>query len=99
MALAGSVVARDARKFALVATDLDGTLLNSKHALSPTSKRVLRRLHERGVQVVLCSGRMLFAMEPYERELDIDMPMVCYNGSVVVGRKCVSRLRRARESR
>jgi HAD superfamily hydrolase (TIGR01484 family) len=41
----------------LVASDLDGTLLRGDGTVSPRTDRVLRRCHERGLVVVLVTGR------------------------------------------
>jgi len=57
--------------------------------LYPEQAAVLRKLHQLGVHVVLCSGRMLAALEPFEHALGIDMNLVCYNGAVSMGTKWV----------
>ena len=48
---------------ALIATDLDGTLLRSDGSLSDASRRVLAAVEEAGVPVVLVTGRPLRWME------------------------------------
>ena len=48
-----------AREVALVATDLDGTLLRSDGTLSPYSREVLAELDHRGLPVVLVTARPL----------------------------------------
>ena len=41
----------------LIATDMDGTLLNSRHELSPRSEAALRAALAQGVKVVIATGR------------------------------------------
>lgn len=55
----------------LVAIDMDGTLLDSKHQLSIGNKEALQALEEKDVQVVLCTGRPLSGVIPYFKELDL----------------------------
>lgn len=70
--------------YRLVALDLDGTLLNRRHALSETSIATLRSLADRGVDVALCSGRSAPAMQAAAAELDLcrPMPIIAYNGAL-----------------
>jgi hypothetical protein len=45
------------KSFRMVALDLDGTLLNSKHELNEEVASYLRRLHEKGVIIAIATGR------------------------------------------
>lgn len=45
--------------FKLVAIDMDGTLLSSSHEISEKNKEAIRRAMEKGVKIVLCSGRTI----------------------------------------
>ena len=40
----------------LIAIDIDGTLLDSNHQVSDANLTVLRRAHERGVEIALVTG-------------------------------------------
>ena len=42
----------------LIATDLDGTLLNDNSELSPRTVRAVQRAMEAGARFVIASGRM-----------------------------------------
>ena len=44
-------------QYKLLALDLDGTLLNEKNQVSPRDAQAVRRAQERGVRIVLCTGR------------------------------------------
>ena len=45
--------------YALAAVDMDGTLLNSAHAITPYTRAVIARAAEAGKVVALCTGRCL----------------------------------------
>ena len=37
--------------------DIDGTLTNSKQELTKNTIETIRKAHENGIEIVLCSGR------------------------------------------
>ena len=43
----------------LIAIDIDGTLINDKHQITPEVHEALQKAREQGVKVVLCTGRPL----------------------------------------
>ena len=55
----------------LIAIDMDGTLLNNKKETEPEQKKALKDAIEKGIHVVLCTGRPLFGTLPLYRELDL----------------------------
>ncbi len=56
----------------LVAIDMDGTLLDPAHRLSPRVKQAIARARAQGVRVVLTSGRPVSGLAPFLAELGID---------------------------
>jgi hypothetical protein len=70
-------------KCSLLALDLDGTVLDSGRQLLAGIARSIASAQERGVQVVLCSGRMVCSVEPFWRQLGLDSPIIGYNGAYV----------------
>ncbi|WP_312650832.1 Cof-type HAD-IIB family hydrolase [Proteiniclasticum sp.] len=56
----------------LVAIDMDGTLLSSEHKVSPLNRKALKLADEKGIKVVLCSGRRIHNLLDYAKELGID---------------------------
>ena len=72
-------------EFKILATDLDGTLLNSQLQLSEVNKSALRDLKEQGVHVVLCTGRPFNGMAHLIDEIGLDEEdyTISYNGSLV----------------
>ena len=68
----------------LVAIDLDGTLLNSANEVSEVTAGVLRQARrEDGVHIVLASARPPRSVMPVYKLLDLDAPMINYNGALV----------------
>lgn len=66
----------------LVLSDMDGTILDSDHTISPTTGAAVQRLAERGVALALVSARMPAAVLPYVRQLGLKGPCVGFNGGV-----------------
>ncbi len=67
----------------LAAFDLDGTLLNSDHDLSPENCEALQQLTANEVLVVLVSGRMHRSMQPISDQIGLENPIISYNGAMV----------------
>lgn len=71
-------------KYKLVALDIDGTLINKERCLTPRTKEVIRQVREQGTEVTLCTGRMFQAALPFARELELELPLIAYNGGLVM---------------
>jgi len=66
----------------LIASDIDGTLLNPQFQVSPVDRDALIRAREAGIEVVLVTGRRhAFAM-PIARQLGFDLCLISSNGAV-----------------
>lgn len=70
-------------KYRVVAFDLDGTLLNSKGEILPSSIEAINSARERGAKVVLVTGRHHTAVKPYYHQLQLDTPIICCNGTYI----------------
>lgn len=55
----------------LIALDLDDTLLNDERQISDKNVEILRRCAQRGIYVVLCSGRAEDGIKPFVSRLNI----------------------------
>ena len=71
----------------LIALDLDGTLLTTDKRLTDRTKATLKAAHDRGVKVVLTTGRPLKAMDFFLHELGTDGQedeyTITFNGGLV----------------
>jgi Cof subfamily protein (haloacid dehalogenase superfamily) len=66
-----------------LAFDMDGTLLLPDKTIGGRTLAALRACMDRGIQVILSTGRGVEAVEPYRRELGAAGPHVYYNGAEV----------------
>ena len=55
----------------LIALDLDDTLLNDDRQITDLNVKALRECVQKGIYVVLCSGRAEDAILPFVRRLEI----------------------------
>lgn len=70
----------------LIAIDMDGTLLLPDHTISSAVKRAIAAARERGVKVVLTTGRPYAGVHKYLQELNMNQPgdyCITYNGALV----------------
>ena len=67
----------------MVASDLDLTLLNRQYQVTPEVKTVARQLVATGVQLVVVSGRMYPAAARVAQQLELDVPIISYNGGSI----------------
>jgi Cof subfamily protein (haloacid dehalogenase superfamily) len=66
-----------------LALDLDGTLLRPDNSLSGRAANALRNCAERGVKLIICTGRSPEASEKYRESMRADGPMVYFNGAEI----------------
>jgi Cof subfamily protein (haloacid dehalogenase superfamily) len=64
----------------LIVADLDGTLLNSNHVVSPFTERALREAIRRGVLFTVATGKTFPSTVNMIRQFDIRIPVICANG-------------------
>ena len=68
----------------LIATDIDGTILIPEGQFTDGVLNCIDRLKKSGIKVVLVTGRMNAAAELIAKELDLDTPLVSYQGGLVI---------------
>jgi Cof subfamily protein (haloacid dehalogenase superfamily) len=66
----------------LLAIDIDGTLLNSRFQISPENIAALRGAHEKGVEIVLVTGRRHSFALPIAQQLGFDLWLISSNGAI-----------------
>ncbi|MDR1697522.1 MAG: Cof-type HAD-IIB family hydrolase [Erysipelotrichaceae bacterium] len=71
----------------LFALDLDGTILDRHKNISRFTKKYFRKLQEKGHIVVIATGRPYRAAKRYYEELNLETPLICYNGAFVYAPK------------
>src|SRR6266511_3214288 len=63
--------------YRLLALDVDGTLLDPAGELRPAVQEAVMAVQQRGLRVVLCTGRR------FRTALQLDGPLVVHNGALV----------------
>ncbi len=71
-------------KYKLIAIDMDGTLLNSGNNVSTRTKEAILKAKEKGVHIVLATGRILKSAVHYSKQLDLKNPIVASNGGIMI---------------
>jgi len=66
----------------LLATDIDGTLLNPQFTISDGDLMALRRAHAAGIEIVLVTGRRHTFALPIAKQLGFDLWLISSNGAV-----------------
>ncbi|MEH7122144.1 Cof-type HAD-IIB family hydrolase [Bacillus sp. JJ1532] len=67
----------------LIALDLDGTLLKDDKTISLKTKKVIQKAREEGHIVMIATGRPFRSSEIYYKEMNLDTPIVNFNGAFV----------------
>jgi Cof subfamily protein (haloacid dehalogenase superfamily) len=66
----------------LLASDIDGTLLNPQFQISDGDLTALRRAHAAGIEIVLVTGRRHTFALPIAKQLGFDLWLISSNGAV-----------------
>lgn len=70
-------------KYSLLALDMDGTLLNSKHQISKRTLDAINKAQDAGKEIVLSTGRCIPELREYFSVLPRLRYMVCVNGAMI----------------
>jgi hypothetical protein len=73
-------------KYKMLVLDMDDTLLTDNHTISKENRAMIAMAQEKGVEVVLASGRPTPAMTHYAKDLQ-NSYMISFNGAVVTDLK------------
>lgn len=68
----------------MVVSDMDGTLLNSNHEVSPLFLELHEQMHQRGIRFVAASGRQYPSMIVKLTEIGEKMSFIAENGALIV---------------
>ncbi len=68
----------------LIASDMDGTLLNEEHVISERFWQQFEKLKKKGVTFVCASGRPYYNLIEYFREVSEDVYFISENGAYTV---------------
>lgn len=69
--------------YKLIAIDMDGTLLNNKNNISAKNIETIHKAMDKGIHIVLATGRILASAKYFSRHLKLDKAIVACNGAIV----------------
>ena len=64
-------------------SDIDGTLLNRAHRMSPRTLAITRRLAQAGIPIILVSARPPLAITPFTDAIGGKQPLIAFNGALI----------------
>jgi len=70
-------------EYKMVCIDMDGTLLGKGRKISKESKEVIKEIHEKGVEIVVTTGRIYNNAAYYSHLLGVESPVIAANGAIV----------------
>ncbi|WP_190284717.1 Cof-type HAD-IIB family hydrolase [Bacillus sp. S3] len=72
-------------KYSLLATDLDGTLLNDEKEIDVETIEAIQEYRSQGGRVVICSGRSPLSTKWIARTIGLEgEPIIAYNGAILL---------------
>lgn len=75
------------KNYKIIVLDLDGTLTDSKKELSENNKNTLIKIQQKGVKIILASGRPTYGILPLAKSLKLDFfggYVLSFNGGTIV---------------
>jgi len=70
-------------KYRMLVVDMDYTLLNKEKKVSDRNREALRKAMEKGVHVVVATGRIYTSARVYAGLLGINTPIIASNGAII----------------
>lgn len=67
----------------LICIDMDGTLLNNNHEVSEKNKEILKKVHSKGINIALTTGRIFISARYYSDLIGINTPVIASNGAYI----------------
>ena len=77
----------------LLALDIDGTLITSRGELTERNREAIEQARQRGVHVVLVTGRRFGSAHLLLQELQLDLPVVSHNGALTKDTRTLETIR------
>ncbi|AUJ23311.1 Cof-type HAD-IIB family hydrolase [Virgibacillus dokdonensis] len=72
-----------AKNIKLIALDMDGTLLTKDHEITPLTRQAISEAMDKGIHVVLSTGRWLKSCYPFAESLGLQSYLVTVNGGEI----------------
>lgn len=70
-------------RYKMICIDMDGTLLGKKRRISNKSREAIKKAHDKGVEIVVTTGRIYNNAAYYSHLLGVESPVIAANGAIV----------------
>lgn len=71
-------------QYKAIFSDMDGTLLNSRHQISSRTEQAIKSVISKGVPFIPVSARPPYAITPYTDKLQTNQAIICYSGALIL---------------
>ena len=71
------------KKYKMLVSDIDGTILGSSNIITPKVKNAIRQATQKGLKIVIATGRMHNATVYITDELGLKTPVISYQGAII----------------
>lgn len=79
-----SVKSRHGRaRYRLLALDLDGTVIGPDREVSSATLAALAEFQAAGGRITIATGRTFRSTRPFAEQLNVDVPIICYQGALI----------------
>lgn len=68
--------------YKLIAIDLDGTMLNKYGIITQNTKDVIKKVQEKGIEVIIASGRTINSVKNFSKEINSENYFISGNGAI-----------------
>ena len=68
--------------YKLIAIDLDGTMLNKYGIVTQNTKDVIKKVQEKGIEVIIASGRTINSVKNFSKEINSENYFISGNGAI-----------------
>ena len=69
--------------YKLIAIDLDGTMLNQYGAVTENTKKAIKKIQEKGTEVIIVSGRPIDSIKTIAKEIQSEKYFISGNGAIL----------------
>ena len=69
--------------YKMVVIDLDGTLLDNRGGITKRTKEIIKKIMDKGIEIVIASGRTIDSIKTISKEIGNDKYIIAGNGAVI----------------
>lgn len=73
--------------FSIVFSDVDGTLLNDNHQITPLTYHAIKNIQKQGIEFVIVSARSPSGIYPILNKYSLECSMIAYSGALILDKR------------